>query len=48
MEAMQDFFEEKVRLPSPPAVALKILNAVQSDENCFDDLANIIIAAFLR
>jgi len=44
MEAMQDFFEEKVRLPSPPAVALKILNAVQSDENCFDDLANIIIA----
>jgi len=44
MEAIQDFFEEKVKLPSPPAVALKILNAVQSDENCFDELANIIMA----
>ena len=44
MEAIQDFFDEKVRLPSPPAVALKILNAVQSDENCFDELANIIVA----
>ena len=44
MDAIQDFFDEKVRLPSPPAVALKILNAVQSDENCFDDLADIIIA----
>ncbi len=44
MEAIQDFFEEKVKLPSPPAVALKILNAVQSEENCFDELANIIMA----
>ncbi len=44
MEAIQDFFEEKVKLPSPPAVALKILNAVQSDDNCFDELANIIMA----
>lgn len=44
MEAMQEFFDEKVKLPSPPAVALKILNAVQSDDNCFDELANIIIA----
>lgn len=44
MEAIQDFFEEKVRLPSPPAVALKILNAVQNDDNCFEKLANIIMA----
>ena len=44
MEAIQDFFEEKVKLPSPPAVALKILNAVQNDDNCFDELANIIMA----
>ncbi|MEE4164520.1 MAG: diguanylate cyclase [Desulfocapsaceae bacterium] len=44
MEAIQDFFEEKVKLPSPPAVALKILNAVQNDDNCFDELADIIVA----
>ena len=42
--ALQDFFDEKVRLPSPPAVALKILKAVQSDDNCFDELAKIIMA----
>ena len=44
MKAIQDFFEEKVKLPSPPAVALKILKAVRSNENCFDDLADIIVA----
>ena len=44
MVAIQDFFEEKVKLPSPPAIALKILNAVQNKENCFNDLADIIIA----
>jgi len=42
--ALQDFFDEKVRLPSPPAVALKILKAVQSDDNCFEELADIIMA----
>lgn len=42
MTTVQDFFDEKVRLPSPPAIALKILEAVRQEENSFDDLAQII------
>ncbi len=41
--ALQDFFDEKARLPTPPVVALKILKAVQSNDNCFDELAEIIM-----
>ncbi len=44
MDSLQGFFDEKCRLPSPPAVALKILEAVQQDENSFDELARIISA----
>jgi len=42
MISIQDFFEEKVRLPSPPAVALKILEAIRKDENSFAELARVI------
>lgn len=42
MTTVQDFFDEKVRLPSPPAIALKILEAVREEENSFDDLARIV------
>ncbi len=42
MTTVQDFFDEKVRLPSPPSIALKILEAVRQEENSFDDLARII------
>jgi diguanylate cyclase (GGDEF)-like protein len=42
MTTVQDFFDEKVRLPSPPAIALKILEAVRQEENSFDDLAQIV------
>lgn len=42
MTSVQDFFDEKIRLPSPPAIALKILQAVRKDENSFEDLAEII------
>lgn len=42
MTTVQDFFDEKVRLPSPPAIALKILEAVRQEGNSFDDLARII------
>jgi len=42
MTTVQEFFDEKVRLPSPPAIALKILEAVRQEENSFDDLARII------
>jgi len=42
MTTMQNFFDEKVRLPSPPTIALRILKAVRQEENSFDDLARII------
>lgn len=44
MATIQDFFDEKIKLPSPPAIALKILEAVRNDENSFDELAQIISA----
>ncbi|MBU0943147.1 MAG: GGDEF domain-containing protein [Proteobacteria bacterium] len=44
MDSIEDFFDEKCRLPSPPAIALKILEAVQQEDNSFDDLARIIAA----
>ncbi len=44
MTTVQEFFDDKVRLPSPPAIALKILEAVRQEENSFDDLARIIRA----
>ena len=42
MTNIRDFFDEKLRLPSPPSIALKILEAVKEEENSFDDLAQII------
>jgi len=42
--AIQEYFNENTRLPSPPEVALKILEAVQKKENSFDDIARIIMA----
>lgn len=42
MTMLQDFFNEKIKLPSPPAVALKILSAVRQDESTFNELAEII------
>jgi len=44
MTTLQDFFDERMKLPSPPAIALKILEAVRSEENTFDELALIISA----
>ena len=42
MTDVQTFFAEKLRLPSPPAIALKILEAVREEENSFEDLARIV------
>ncbi len=42
MTTVNDFFDEKVQLPSPPAIALKILQAVRQEENSFQDIAAII------
>ncbi|PID44486.1 MAG: hypothetical protein CR981_01280 [Proteobacteria bacterium] len=42
MGDIEKFFKEQVRLPSPPIVALKILQAVKSDDSSFEELADII------
>lgn len=44
MSTLDDFFDEKIKLPSPPAIAIKILLAIRQDENSFDELAQIIMA----
>lgn len=41
---LEAFFNEDIRLPSPPGVALKILEAVRSEEYSFEDIAKIIMA----
>lgn len=42
MTTVKELFDEKIKLPSPPAIALKILEAVRQEENSFEDLAQII------
>ncbi len=44
MTAFQTFIEEKIKLPSPPVVAINILTAVSKEETTFEDLAEIIKA----
>ena len=44
MTTVQDFFDERIKLPSPPAIALKILKAVRQDDNSFKELAEIVMA----
>ncbi len=44
MTTVKELFDEKVRLPSPPAIALKILEAVRGEENSFDDIAQVIMS----
>ena len=44
MITVQDFFDERIRLPSPPAIAIKILKAVREDDNSFKELAEIVMA----
>ncbi len=42
MTIKQNFFDKDIRLPSPPVIALKILEAVRDENNSFDELAKII------
>ena len=42
MVTLENFLDNKVKLPSPPVVALRILEAVKKDEHGFDELAKII------
>lgn len=44
MITRQNFFDEKLKLPSPPAIALRILQALQKEENSFEEIARIIKA----
>ncbi|SHH84092.1 sensor domain-containing diguanylate cyclase [Desulfofustis glycolicus] len=42
MTKAHEFFDGKIKLPSPPAVAIKILDAVRHDNSSFNELADII------
>lgn len=42
MIRLREFFDEKVKLPSPPAIAIRILEAVRKDEDSFSEIAEII------
>lgn len=42
MITLKEFLEEKVKLPSPTAIALRILEAIRKDEDSFSELAEII------
>lgn len=44
MTDLQEFINQTTRLPTPPAIALKILEAVRSDEINFEELADIVMA----
>jgi diguanylate cyclase (GGDEF)-like protein len=42
MSNIQGLISEKIRLPSPPAIAIRILDIVRKDDFSFSDLARII------
>ena len=42
MTTITDFIKEDIRIPSPPAIAVRILDSVKKDKASFNDLADII------
>jgi len=42
MSIIQELLKDDIRLPSPPSIAIRILEAVKKDDNSFDELAQII------
>jgi diguanylate cyclase (GGDEF)-like protein len=42
MMSIADFLKEEIRIPSPPSIAVRILDAVRIDGTSFDELSNII------
>ena len=42
MTVINDFLKEDIRIPSPPSIAVRILDAVKKDETSFNELGNII------
>ena len=41
---IRQLIEEQINLPSPPAIAVQILNAVQQEDASMQELARIISA----
>ena len=44
MHTLQEHIDANINLPSPPAIAVRIIEAVQKEETSFDELAAIITA----
>ena len=42
MTAIVDFIKDDIRIPSPPSIAVRILEAIKKDKASFDELARII------
>ena len=42
MKTLTGFFKDDIKIPSPPTIAVRILNAVKKDETSFNELAQII------
>ena len=40
--SIADLLKEEIRIPSPPSIAVRILDAIKIDETSFTELANII------
>ncbi|MBA3037668.1 MAG: GGDEF domain-containing protein [Desulfobacterium sp.] len=44
MSAIDELVKDETRLPSPPAIAIRILEAVKEDDSNYDELAEIILS----
>ncbi len=44
MTAIAELVKDDIRLPSPPAIAIRILEAVKKDDSDYDELAEIILS----
>jgi diguanylate cyclase (GGDEF)-like protein len=42
MTTITDFIKDDIRIPSPPSIAVRILDSVKKDKASFNELANII------
>ena len=44
MTTINTFFKEDIKIPSPPPIAAKIIEAVRQEHESFNDLDKIIIS----
>ena len=42
MTTISDFIKEDIRIPSPPSIAVRILEDIKKDKASFEELARII------